>query len=476
MRSLLKELATVACLGFFACQVQAKQSPNVVIIFLDDMGYRDLSVTGSTGYTTPNIDKLCTEGMRFTHFYAAQAVCSASRAGLLTGCYPNRIGFSGALSPNALVGIHENEVTLGEMLQEKGYRSGAFGKWHLGDAPQFNPVRNGFHEYFGLLYSNDMWLHHPQNRWHGFKELPLYEGDKVVNPNVTASDQAQLTTWYTEKSVDFIRRNKDKPFFLYLAHSMPHVPLFVSDKFKGKSEQGLYGDVMMEIDWSVGEVMKALAENGVADNTLVVFTSDNGPWITYGNHAGSTGGLREGKGSSFEGGQRVPCIMKWTPVIPQGTICNQLSSTIDLLPTIAVITGARLPEHKIDGVNILPLLEGKEGVTPRKHLLYYFNKNNLEAVRNERFKLVLPHPGLTNEGFLPGKDGLPGATTSGRHFPKALYDLRRDPGERYDVQDANPEAVEELMKVVEAAREDLGDDLTSRPGTGRREIGRVKKD
>jgi len=450
-----------------------RQSPNVIIILLDDMGYGDLSVTGALGYKTPNIDRLCVEGMRFTQYYSAQAVSSASRAGLLTGCYPNRIGFSGALGPNAKVGISDSEETIAQMLKKKGYACGAFGKWHLGHHPQFLPVHHGFDEYYGLPYSNDMWPHHPEAP-KDYPSLPMIEGDKVVNPDVTAADQTQLTTQYTERAVRFIEKNKNKPFFLYLAHSMPHVPLFVSDKFKGKSAQGLYGDVMMEIDWSIGEVLKALKKNGLDKNTLVIFTSDNGPWLNYGNHAGSTGGLREGKATVYEGGQRVPCLMRWTGKIPAGRICNQLMSAIDLLPTIAKFCDAPLPSLKIDGVDISALMLGDETASPRKYFLYYYDVNNLKAVRNDRFKLVLPHTGRTYVGFLPGKDSQAGKVNNQNKEPLALFDLRRDPGERYDVQSMYPEVVAELMKVVEAARLDLGDDITGNKGTGRRPIGTLK--
>lgn len=284
-----------------------QQPPNIVLIHLDDMGYGDLTATGATGYRTPNIDRLCAEGMRFTNYYSAQAVSSASRAGLLTGCYPNRIGFAGALGPKSKTGLNPDEETMAENLKKAGYATAIVGKWHVGCRPGLMPLDHGFDEYFGLPYSNDMWPHHPQTS--SYPPLPLYEGRKVVNPSVSAADQAQLTTRYTEHAVDFITRRSEGPFFLYLAHSMPHVPLFVSDKFKGKSEQGLYGDVMMEIDWSVGEVLKALEKSGAASNTIVVLTSDNGPWINYGDHAGSTGGLREGKGTTFEGGSacRASC-------------------------------------------------------------------------------------------------------------------------------------------------------------------------
>ncbi len=465
-------IATFA--GLTTTSVHAQKQPNIVIILLDDMGYGDLSVTGASGYKTPHIDRLCNEGMRFTNFYSAQAVSSASRSGLMTGCYPNRIGFSGALWPNSKTGIHPDEVTLGEMLQEQGYYCGAIGKWHLGDAPQFYPTNNGFREYFGLMFSNDMWPFHPSNHYFNFGNLPLYENNQVIDANVEPKDQEQLTTQYTERAVRFIQSNKDRPFFLYLAHSMPHVPLYVSDKFKGKSEQGLYGDVMMEIDWSVGEVLRTLKESGLEENTLVLFTSDNGPWMTYGNHAGSTGGLRESKGSSFEGGQRVPCIVRWPGTVPAGTICNQLASAIDIWPTLAGLSGASLPSHTIDGVDILPLMRNVPGANPRKYFLYYYQINSLEAIRNERFKLVLPHPGMNTDGCVPGNDGKPGHTKGNYPFPFALYDLRNDPGERYDVQSQHPEVITELMSIVRTTRDDLGDELTGKPGKDRRPIGSVQ--
>ena len=472
MKTLLSTFCTGALLGL---HVQAQQPTNFVVVFLDDMGYGDLTVTGATGYHTPNIDRLCSEGMRFTNFYAAQAVSSASRAGLLTGCYPNRIGFAGALDHSAKRGISDSEETIAEVLKKKNYACGAFGKWHLGHYPQFLPLQHGFDEYLGLPYSNDMWPYHPQNPSY-YPDLPLIDGNKVFNPKVTPEDQTQLTTQYTERAVQFIEKNKNKPFFLYLAHSMPHVPLHVSDKFKGKSEQGLYGDVMMEIDWSMGEILKTLEKLNLDNNTLIVFTSDNGPWINYGNHAGSTGGLREGKGTAFEGGQRVPCIMRWPGKIPAGTICNQLASTIDLLPTFAHISDAPLPALRIDGVNIISLMTTEKATSsPREYFLYYYRQNDLDAIRNYRFKLVFPHQGRTYEGFLPGNDGLPGPVNERKAFELALYDMRRDPGERYDVKELYPEVVAELMKIADEARKDLGDDLTGEKGTGRRPIGQLNE-
>ena len=467
------KLTTLAITGMFAANMQAQKAPNVIIILLDDMGYGDLTVTGATGYKTPNLDRMCVEGMRFTHYYSPQAVSSASRAGILTGCYPNRIGFFGALGPGAKIGIADGEETIANVLKKKGYACSAIGKWHLGHHPQFLPTRHGFDEYYGLPYSNDMWPFHPQNPT-AYPPLPMIEGEKAVIPEMTAADQAQMTTQYTERAVRFIERNKDKPFFIYLAHNMPHVPLFVSDKFKGKSEQGMYGDVMMEIDWSVGEILKALKKNGIDQNTLIIFTSDNGPWINYGNHAGSSGGLREAKGTSYEGGQRVPCIMRWPAKIPAGTICNRLASSIDLLPTIAGLCGAPLPSLKIDGVDISSLMMGNETAKPREYFLYYYQRNALEGVRNDRFKLVLPHLGRSYAGFLPGNNGQAGLVNDRHQENLALYDLRRDPGECYDVQSQYPEVMAELMQIVEAARVDLGDDLTGRQGNGRRAIGTIE--
>jgi arylsulfatase len=301
--------------------------------------------------------------------------------------------------------------------------------------------------------------------------LPLLDGNEKIRELHTLDDQAELTSLYTERAVRFIETNRQKPFFLYIAHSMPHVPLAVSNKFKGKSRQGLYGDVMMEIDWSVKQIMDALQQQGLEENTLLVFTSDNGPWANFGNHAGSSGGLREAKATTFEGGQRVPCIMKWKGVIPNGAVCNQLASAIDLLPTFAAIAGAALPEKKIDGVNILPLLTGHETAAPRTHFLYYYEENDLEAVRDDNFKLVFPH---RHRIYLtPGNDGYPGSTAEAE-TNLSLYDLRRDPGERYDVKALYPEVVERLQQVAEEARKDLGDNLTHRNGPNRRPAGSIQ--
>ena len=376
-------------------------------------------------------------------------------------------------------GLHENEITIAEMLKPKGYATAIFGKWHLGHQKKFLPLQHGFDEYFGLPYSNDMW---PVNfdgtpntdttSWKArYPILPLIDGNEKIGEIKTFEDQATLTTRYTERAVQFIEKNKNQPFFLYMPHSMPHVPLGVSNKFKGKSKQGMYGDVIMEIDWSVGRIVEALETNGLSDNTLIIYVSDNGPWLNFGNHAGSTGGLREGKGTSFEGGQLVPAIMKWPDKIAANQTKNTLMSTIDILPTIAEITGTPLPEHKIDGINMLPVLLG-DNVNPRDHFFYYYGVNNLEAVRKGHLKLIFPHKHRSYIGHEPGNDGWPGSTHTDS-ISLELYNLRRDPGERYNVIDRHPDIVEQLKILGEKAREDMGDAITGREGKNNRDCGWV---
>ena len=458
---------------------QQQTKPNFVLVFIDDMGYGDAGCFGATGYQTPNIDNLAAEGMRFTNFYSAQPVCSASRAGLLTGCYPNRIGISGALFPYDTVGINPNETTIAEMLKEIGYATAIFGKWHLGHHEKFLPLQNGFDEYVGLPYSNDMWPFDdvgnplPERSFRSsFPELPLIEGNESVEYINTLEDQDKLTTIYTEKAVDFINRNADKPFFLYVPHTMGHIPLGVSEKFRGKTDQGKYGDVMEEIDWSVGEIEKAIEENGISDNTIFIFTTDNGPWLNYGNHAGSSGGLREGKTTSWEGGQRVPFIIKWPGNTPAGTICNELACAIDILPSFAEIAGTSLPVNKIDGVSVVDLWRAKPNVSPRKNILFYYGSNNLNAVRKGNWKLVLPHTWDSYDAK-PGMDGYGGQRIRKKVESPELYNMMRDPGEQYNVIDYYPEKVAEIMKIVEDARAELGDlNVGLISGNGSREIGR----
>jgi len=302
--------------------------------------------------------------------------------------------------------------------------------------------------------------------------LPTIEGNKIIGYN---TDQTKFTTDYTTRSINFIKKNKDKQFFLYLAHSMAHVPLAVSDKFKGKSKQGLYGDVMMELDWSVGEILKTLCELGLEKNTLVILTTDNGPWTNYGNHAGSTGGLREAKAVTFDGGNRVPCVMYWKGTIKPGSTTNKLASNIDILPTIAEISGAALPNHKIDGVSLLPLIKQEKNANPRKSFVYYFNKNDLEAVTDGLYKLVFPHRYRTYTKYEPGKDGQPGNLSNLDIYKPELYDLRRDPGERYNVISQHPEEITKLKKIANDMRKDLGDNLRLIKPTNNRNHGlRIK--
>ncbi|HKS35970.1 MAG TPA: sulfatase [Verrucomicrobiae bacterium] len=455
----------------FAAGRTPSRPPNVVIIFADDLGYADLGVFGARGYKTPNLDRLARKGRRFTDFYAAQAVCSASRAALLTGCYPNRIGISGALGPGARHGISSNEMTIAELVKQRGYATAIFGKWHLGHHPEFLPIRHGFDEYFGLPYSNDMWPFHPEAKPGTYPDLPLIDGDKVVGKN---PDQTKLTTWYTERAVGFIERSKDRPFLLYVAHNMPHVPLFVSDKFKGKSKRGLYGDVIQEIDWSVGQILDALERHKLDRDTLVIFTSDNGPWLSYGDHAGSAGRLREGKGTAWEGGVRVPCIMRWPGRIPARSVCREPAMTIDVLPTIARLIDARLPSHPIDGKDIWPLISGdaKAG-SPHDAYFFYYNVGELQAVRSGRWKLVFPHTYRTLAGKSGGTGGKPSKYESTK-TGLALFDLEKDVSEKLDVAAQHPDVVKRLQALAEQCREDLGDSLVKRAGKNAREPGRLK--
>lgn len=450
--------------------------PNIVILFMDDMGYGDPEVSGGYPYHTPNINKLAARGMRFTNFYAAQAVCSASRAALLTGCYPNRLSISGALMPWSKTALNPKEETIAKLLKVNGYKTAMVGKWHLGAKDPYLPLHYGFDEYFGLPYSNDMWpvgydgapITDTANNKYKYPTLKLIEGNTPVQAIQTLQDQATLTTLYTQRAVRFIEQNKKRPFFLYLAHSMPHVPIAVSNKFKNKSGSGLFGDLMMEIDWSIGEVMKALDKNGLSKNTLIIFTSDNGPWLTFGNHAGSSGGLREGKGTAWEGGVKVPCIMSFPGVIEPGTISNRLAANMDLLPTIVNLTSSPMPKLKIDGVSILPLLKQQQNIIPREVFVYYYDRNSLKAVRQGKWKLVFPHNSQTYKLTEMGRDGFPGKYAS-KEVAQALYDLSIDPGETVDVQKGNDKVVAQLIAIANQYRMALGDDLTQQVGSEKRQ-------
>lgn len=468
-------LFIISILGIFLEENQPKSpksvQPNIILIFADDMAYGDLGSYGAKGWKTPNLDQLAADGMRFTQFYVPHAVCTASRAALLTGTYANRLELYGALDHTAKHGLNPEETTIAEMLKANGYQTGMVGKWHLGHHAEFLPTRQGFDNYFGLPYSNDMWPNHPEAKNY-YPPLPLIEGEKAI---AYLEDQQELTSWYTYKSLEFIEKNQENPFFLYLAHNMPHVPLYVSEKFKGKSEQGLYGDMMMEVDWSVGEIRKKLKELGLEKNTLIIFTSDNGPWLSYGGHAGLQGGLREGKGTSWEGGIRVPAIFTWPGKIPAGKVQDQAAMTIDVLPTLAKVTGSRLPELKIDGSDIWPLLQGEKAEL--KPYFAYYNTNELQAVIYGKWKLVFPHTYRTiPDGTEMRNDGIPVKYSHIKLEKAQLFDLGKDSGETTDVAAQNPEILAKLNGFADQARSDMGDALTGKVGTGNRKAGRISQE
>ncbi|MFZ4398776.1 MAG: sulfatase [Bacteroidales bacterium] len=456
---------------------QKQQLPNIILIYTDDQGYGDLGCFGAEGYNTPNIDHLAANGIRFTDFYAPQAVSSASRAGLLTGCYPNRIGISGALMPNSKRGLSDKETTIPEMLKQKGYTTAMYGKWHLGDNLKFNPIHNGFDEFYGIPYSVDMipmsYDGIPGGSKTKYPLLPVYRNDSIISRLNSLPGIDTLTRFLTEKSIEFIDKNKENPFFIYFPHPMPHVPLGVTDRFRNTTTQGKYGDVISEIDWSVGQLVAELKKLGILNNTLIIFTSDNGPWLNFGLHAGSSGGLREGKGCSWEGGQRVPCVMYWKGHIPKGITSKKICSAIDILPTLAEITASSLPENKIDGVSILSLMENKKNADPRKVFLYYYENSQLQAIRFGDWKLVYPHTYRSYSAVVSGKNGMPGPYNTAS-CGKELYNLITDKAESKNVLEQHPDIVQQIDSIAEIVREDLGDFLQNRKGKNVREPGFIE--
>ncbi|MEM9364821.1 MAG: sulfatase [Planctomycetota bacterium] len=485
--------ATVAASVFLcpgvgcAADSSSQRHPNVVVIFMDDMGYADIGPFGASAYPTPHLEDLASRGRCFTDFVVSSAVCSASRIALLTGCYHRRVGIRGALGPSSTIGIHAEETTLAEVCRSAGYRTACYGKWHLGHHPKFMPTEHGFDEFYGYPYSNDMWPLHPSNLQRKKKDpnatgpwppLPLLESTTgspptVLKADVQPADQEGMTQELTKRSVAFIKRASDKPFFLYLPHPMVHVPLYVSEQFKGKSGAGLFGDVMMEIDWSVGQIIDAIESVGQTNNTLIVFTSDNGPWLSYGNHAGSAGPLREGKGTMWEGGYREPTVMCWPGTIPAGTTTDTLCSTIDLLPTLVEITGGDAPERKIDGSSMLSIMTGEpEATSPHESFAGYYAGGELQMVRDDRFKLVFPHRYRSLGDREPGRDGMPNGYQMVA-TKQALYDLDSDVSETMDVSEQYPEELARLQEAAEAYRDELGDKLQKRDGPGLREPGRL---
>ena len=460
----------VLAMLFLSCESNfEKGSPNIIFVLTDDLGFNDLSSYGSTIIHTPNLDKLASEGALLNSYYSPQAVCSASRASILTGSYPNRIGFSGALGPNSKKGINPNELLISEMLKDKGYKTAAYGKWHLGDNKKFLPTRHGFDDFYGILYSNDMWPFHAEYP-DSYPDLMLYDKETPIK---VLEDQSNLTKDLTTKSVEFIEKNKNNPFFLYLAHPQPHVPLFASSNFSGKSENGLYTDVIQEIDHSVGAIMKALKENDLEYNTIVVFTSDNGPWLSYGEHAGSTGIYKEGKGTTWEGGQRVPCIVWYPNEIKPNTVISAPLMGIDWLPTFASVTNSKLSENKIDGKNIWEVLINKTDKSPHEALFFYYHVNSLHAVRYGDWKMYFPHRYRTLNGRKGRNDGSPIKYQYVNLEKMELYNLVEDPSETKNIFDQHPEIAKKIEKLADIKRDEIGDDLTKVKGTENRPVGMI---
>ncbi len=461
----------------------AARKPNFIIIFTDDQGYGDVGVYGSPNIKTPNLDRMAQEGVKFTSFYAAP-FCGPSRAALMTGCYPPRVSLAFNHTPGAKTGINPDEITIAELLKTQGYATMIIGKWHLGDAPEFRPIRHGFDHWYGLPYSNDMWPYHPkmpprpnedermkaararaaltgyagQGTYFppggGFPQpLALMRDDEVLALN---PDQTRFTSDYTNEALKFITANKDRPFFLYLPHSMPHVPLFRSKRFEGVSLRGLYGDVVQELDWSVGQILAKLKELGLDEDTLVFFTSDNGPWLQYGIDGGSAGPLRAGKGTCYEGGMRVPAIARWPGKIPAGLVTTEVAANMDLYPTLAKLAGAKLPTDRIiDGRDIFPLMSQPGARTPHENFYFFAGGRrnprlpNMKAIRHGNWKL-----------WLKMEDGA-------RLRGTELYNLGNDVGEKHDVSARHPDLVRRLEKMAQAFEDDLRQHI--------RPLGRLKE-
>ena len=445
--------------------------PNVIFILTDDQGYGDLGIYGASDIITPNIDSIAKKGAYFTSYYSTQPVCSASRASILTGCYPDRLGVFNAYSPGSKVGLNPDETTIAELLKANGYNTAIFGKWHLGDAPRFQPRKQGFDEYFGILYSNDMWPKHPQQGTvFNFPEIKLYENE---TPLRALEDQTFLTGALTDKAIDFIKKNKNDPFFIYLPHPQPHVPLFASKNFKDTQKRGLYGDVINEIDNSVGQILNTLKDEGLEENTIIIYTSDNGPWLSYGGHSGSSGIFREGKGTNWEGGHRVPGIVYYPGKIKPNTRIDAPAMGIDWLPTIASFTGSKLPKKKIDGASLVPLLTGETNISPHKNFFFYYRTNELHAVRHKNWKLYLPHTYRSLNGRKGRNDGYPVPYDMNEIKIPKLFNLEVDPSETNDIAIDNQQIVNHILMIADSVRYVLGDNLKGIKGREVRKVGRI---
>jgi arylsulfatase A len=429
MRRLVMGAAVL--LASLTAQAQNHRKPNIVVILADDLGYGDIGTFGATDIRTPNIDGLAANGIKLTSFYSTSPVCSPTRAALITGRYPRRLGIDHVFFPESFTGIPPEEVTIAEALKGNGYRTAIFGKWHLGHHRQFLPLQNGFDEYYGIPYSNDM------------MGVVYLRGNDVDSIKV---NQKYITQTYTKEAVRFIDQNKDKPFFLYITHNMPHVPIYASPEFEGKSKRGLYGDVIEELDWSVGEVVNALKKNGLEENTLVVFTSDNGPWLIFDVEGGSAGPLRQGKGTTFEGGQRVPAVAYWPGKIKPGTVYDDLASQLDLYPTIISLTGRQKTQTQkpLDGEDISPVLFGT-GKRKGDEFAYYSN-GIIEAYRKGDWKIRLPQKDVKagNAVIVPAADTL-------------LFNLKNDIGEQHNLLKTNPTKAKELLASLEVYKKKIGD-------------------
>ncbi len=433
--------------------------PNFVIILTDDQGYQDVGCYGSPDIRTPNLDRMAAEGVRFTDFYVAAPLCSPSRAALLTGCYPQRVSITSVLHPHSKIGLHPSEITIADMLKARGYATACIGKWHLGHLSPFLPTRHGFDYYFGLPYSNDMFVNRETNE----SGIPLMRGEEVIEKPVV---QETLTPRYTEEAVRFITENKGRPFFLYLPHTAPHVPLHVSERFAGRSNRGTYGDVIEEIDWSTGEILSALKDLSLDRNTLVIFTSDNGPWLAKEKDGGSALPLRDGKATAWEGGMRVPAIMRWPGRIPSGSVCTEMAVAFDLFPTIAALAGADLPTDRIiDGKDIWPLISPKPEATTPHESFFYYEASGLCAVRSGKWKLIIPRTKAHRR---------PDGSVMTTDIPLSLYDLSADIGETNDLSAAHPDVVKRLLVLAERSRDDIGDSLQQREGKNVRPPGRTE--
>ncbi|QXD25680.1 sulfatase [Opitutia bacterium ISCC 51] len=466
-RFLVTLLAFSIVSSFLQAARPADDRPNFIIIFCDDMGYADIGPYGAEGYETPNLNRMAAEGMVFKDFHVGYAVCSPSRAAINTGSYPKRVSVNNNFGPNSKTGLHPDEWTIADVLKQKDYATACFGKWHLGHEPEFLPTSQGYDEFYGVPYSHDMWELHPEiGTRYNFPILPLYEGTKVIKKQITPEDQKYHTKKITERTVSFIEKNKDMPFFVYLPHPMPHVPLYTTDEFEGKTKRGEYGDVIEEIDWSVGQILNSLDDHGIRKNTLVVFTSDNGPWLRYGDHGGSAGPLRQGKGTFFEGGYRVPGVMTWPGKIEQGKISNKFASTIDLLPTFAKLAGAPMPKGRpVDGIDISDLLMGKEPSNYTRGFLYWSGRK-LSAVRGGKWKLIFPGNYIVWSG---GGGGQPGHGQEVKEIGLSLYNLETDVGETTNLADQYPNIVARLKRFADEARKTLGD--SDKEGTEIRPLG-----